>query len=179
MALANPALPYGLRDVRLTPIDAAGALGTPVDLPVGRHFNFTEAEDHEELRGDDKLVAVRGKGPVVNWEIESGGISLDAWKVLTGGQVTTTGVTPNQIKTLSKKGTDARPYFRVEGQSIGDSGGDVHAKVYRCKVTGDLGGEFADGQFFLTSCSGQGLPDPVNADALYDIIQNETATAIP
>lgn len=176
MALSNPALPYGLRDVKITPIDAAGALGTPVDLPAGQTFSFSETENFEELRGDDIVQASRGDGPVVEWSLEAGGISIAAWKVLAGGTITDSGVTPNLKKTFAKKGLDARPYFKVEGQSISDSGGDVHCVVHKCKADGDLSGEFADGSFFVSSASGKGYPN--STDDLYDFVQNETAAAI-
>lgn len=176
--MLGTALPFGLRDVKLTPIDSAGALGTAVDLPNARVFSFTEAEAFEELRGDDQLQAVRGSGAEIEWELEAGGISFEAYKVLTGGTIAETGTTPDQVKTFSKKGTDQRPYFRVEGQAISDSGGDVHAIVYRCRCTESLEGSFEDGQFMLTSASGRGLPDPNNSGALYDFVQNETAADI-
>lgn len=176
MALDDPQLPYGLRDVKITPINSDGSLGTPVDLPVSQTFSFSEAEEFEELRGDDRLVAVHGQGPTVEFDLEAGGISLEAWQVLTGGTLSETGVTPSQIKALTKKTTESRPYFRVEGQSINDVDGDTHVVLYKCKVTENLEGEFADGTFFVTSCSGQGLGD--GDDNLYTITWNETATAI-
>jgi hypothetical protein len=139
-------------------------------------LSFTESEDTEELRGDDTLVATHGNGVTLEWDLEGGGISLDALKVISGGTVTQTGTTPNIKKTLAKKGADARPYFFVEGQVIGDAGGDVHAVLYKCKATGDIGGEFSEGAFFLTGASGIGIPN--ETDKLWDIVQNETATAI-
>ena len=177
MALAETAYPFGLRDVKITPIADNGDLGDPVDLPASRTFSFAESEDFEELRGDDRVVASHGAGPTVSWSLEAGGISLAAYAVIAGGDVgDVAGSTPNQSITYKKKGGDARPYFKVEGQSISDSGGDVHGVVYRCKADGDLGGEFSDGSFFLTAASGKGYPD--DDDNLYDFVQNETATAI-
>lgn len=176
MALDDPALPYGLRDVKITPILADGSLGTRVDLPVSQTFSFSEAEEFEELRGDDRLVAVHGKGAQVEFDLEAGGISLDAWQVLTGGTLTETGVTPSQVKSLLKKTTESRPYFQVEGQSINDVDGDTHVLIYKAKVTDNLEGEFADGSFFVTSCSGQGLGDA--DDNLYKITWNESASTI-
>lgn len=176
MALEDPMLPYGLRDVKLTPINSDGSLGTPVDLPVSQTFSFSEAEEFEELRGDDRLVAVHGQGPTCEFDLEAGGISLEAWQVMTGGDLDETGATPNQTKSFTKLVTQSRPYFRVEGQSINDVDGDTHVIIYKAKVTENLEGEFADGQFFVTSCSGQGLGD--DQDRLYTITWNETASAI-
>lgn len=177
MALPAYALPYGLRDVRLKPLDAAEATGTIVDLPAARTFSFGEQESFEDLRGDDVIIATHGSGPNVAWTLESGGISLDALKVIAGGTVTQTGTTPNIIKTYSKLGTDAKPYFQVEGQAISDNGGDLHCKVYKCKADGDIGGDFGDATFFLTGASGRGIP-LISNSKLYDFMQNETAVTI-
>lgn len=176
------ALPYGLRDVKLTPYTNGGAttLGTPVDLPNARTFSFSEAEEFTELRGDDKVVTTRGQGAQVEWDLEAGGLSFDALKVMAGGTVAETGVTPNIVKTFTKKVTDARPFFQVEGQAISDTGGDMHCRLPRCRVTGNIEGEFGDGSFFLTSGSGVALPSLVTGeeDTLYEFVQNETVTAI-
>jgi hypothetical protein len=182
MPLTTHPLPYGLRDVKLTAYTDAAAttLGTSVDLPVGRTFSFSEAEEFTELRGDDKVVATRGQGSTVEFELESGGISLDAWKVLSGGTLTSTGTAPAQSKKLSKKSTDARPYFKVEGQIISDSGGDVHCVLPKCKITDSLEGEFSDGEFMLTNASGTAIGSTLTGqeDVVYEMTQNETAVAI-
>lgn len=176
------ALPYGIRDCKLTPyLDAGGVqLGTvSYDLPNMQTFSFSETEEFQELRGDDRIVTTRGQGAQVEWELESGGISIRCWAIFSGGQVIESGVTPNRAITLRKKGSDSRPYFRVEGQAISDSGGDVRTIVYRCRCNDTIEGEFADGEFFATSVSGLGLPllDDTQ-DLLYDIIQNESKTTI-
>lgn len=181
MPLATP-LPYGLRDVKLTPYasTASTTLGTPVDLPNARTFSFSEAEEFTELRGDDKVVTTRGQGASVEWDLESGGLSFEAVKILVGGTITESGVAPNTVRTFTKKVTDNRPFFKVEGQAISDSGGDLHCVLDRCRSTGSLEGEFADGEFFLTSGSGVALPSLQTGreDTLYEFVQNESVTAI-
>jgi hypothetical protein len=170
-------LPYGLRDVKVTPFTTGETLGTPVDLPNARTFSFEESEDFEELRGDDKVVATRGQGPSVSWELEAGGISLEAYVVLNGGTVTVSGVTPNVVKTYTKKSTDAKPNFQVEGQAISESGGDFHVVLFKCKATDGVEGELSDGAFWLTSASGTAI-GRISDDKVYDFVDNETATPI-
>jgi hypothetical protein len=182
MAINNPALPYGLRDVKLTPVNADGSLGASLDLPVARVFTFNETEAYTDLQGDDQTVASHGAGPTVDWELEAGGISLAALQIIAGGTLTSTGTTPNGQLKLSKKTTDARPYFQVEGQAISDSGGDMHAVVYRCKATGDIEGQFQNGQFMLSKCKGKGYGNNVGTSPnfnLWDWIVNESVNAIP
>ena len=176
----SESLPYGIRDIKLTPVTAAGVLGTPVDLPNARTLSFEEGEEFEELRGDDQVVATRGSGPAVSWELESGGISLEALVVLNGGSVVASGVTPSQVKTYKKLATDARPEFKVEGQAMSESGGDFHTILWRCKSTEEISGEFSDGGFFLTAASGSALPSKTTANVgeLYRFVHNETAVPI-
>lgn len=183
MPLDTTPLPYGLREIKLTPYtdDAATTLaGTSIKLPNARTLSFAETEDFEELRGDDKLVASHGSGPTVEWELEGGGVAFEAVAAMYGGTVTETGVAPNQVKTLNKKATQSRPYFRAEGRAISDSGGDFHIVIYKCKATDNLEGELGDGQFFLTGASGVGMAstEATSIDSLWDFVQNETATPI-
>ncbi len=170
-------LPYGLRDVALYPLTGETP-GTAVHIPNNQTFAFAEAEQFDELRGNDGFVAIHGKGPQVDWELDHGGISFQAVQTMYGGTITTTGTTPNQKTTYAKKSTDVRPYFMVEGQAISDSGGDFHAKLYRCKANGDLKGDMKDGTFWITGAKGKAIGRSSDG-ALYDLIQNESVTAIP
>ena len=180
MALAAYALPFGLRDVLLTPYasdttteNAAGKK----DLPAARTFSFAETEEFSTLEGDDTTIAAHGAGPTVEWELESGGISIDVWKILAGGTDAQTGITPAIKRTYTKLTTDARPYFKCEGQAISDSGGDMHGVVYRCKADGDLEAEMANGEFTLTAASGKGYGQTLTPFKLYEWVHNETAVA--
>lgn len=179
MALADYALPFGLRQVKLIPLDASGALieADAVFLPASRTFSFSETEDFENLDGDDRRIASHGAGPVVEWELEGGGISLEVWKILSGGTVVDGGTAPSATRTFTKKTSDSRPYFQVEGRAISDNGGDFHAVVYRCKADGDLEASMENGSFLLTTASGTGFGDPTT-EKLYEFTHNETATPL-
>lgn len=174
--IAFDPVPYGCRDIRVYPLTGEVA-GTGVDFPRARQMSFTEAESFDELRGDDGLVAVHGKGPSVNWEIEQGGITFAALQVINGGTITTAGTTPSQTTTYSKKGTDQRPYFKMEAQVISDSGGDFHVVLFRCRTTGDVKGDSKEGAFLLLGARGIALPQASDSK-LYNLVQNETAAAI-
>lgn len=178
------AYPFGMRDVKITPITnlvTETLAASSLDLPAARVMSFTESEDFEELRGDDKRITMRGTGAEVEWELEAGGYNADIVKAIYGGTLTDSGTTPAQIRKIRKLATDARPFFKAEGQAMSDNGGDVHVVLFRCRATGDFDGEFSDGSWFLTNASGAAFPSQAAAsvDALYDIIYNETVTAIP
>lgn len=188
MALGN-SIPYGLRDVKLVkyPTLAATTFGSVlVDLPVSRTFSFNDTEEFEELRGDDTLVTSHGQGATVEWELESGGISFEAYAILAGGTITESGIAPNQVKRYRKKTTDQRPFFVAIGQAISDSGGDFKPVVWRCRTTDDIEGELSDGEFFIPTASGTGFGCLVTGnvggseiqDSVYDFVQAETITNI-
>jgi hypothetical protein len=178
------ALPYGIRDLKITPYTDAAATtlaGSSLDLPNAQTLSFAESEDFEVLRGDDGVVATRGKGPGVDWDLQAGGVALTVVQAMYGGTITVTGVTPNTKTQFRKLGTDSRPYFKVEGQAISESGGDFHTILWKAKCTKDLKGEHADSTFFLTGAGGSAVPATLTAalGALYDMVSNETAVAIP
>jgi hypothetical protein len=183
MAQGQP-IPYGIRDIKLTPYttDAATVLAaSSVDLPIAQTLGFVETEDSNTLRGDDADQAVHGSGAKVQWTLEAGGLSFEAVRTMYGGVINESGVTPNQVKTLDKNSTHSRPYFQIEGQTISDSGGDVHAIIRRAKSTGDLKGDFKLDEFFITGAEGVGLPSlvPATLTNVWRLVQNETAVAIP
>lgn len=175
MSVLPTSLPYGMRDIKLRPLTGEVA-GLSVDLPNARTMQFAESEDFSDLRGDDGVAATHGGGPTVNWSLEGGGVSFEAVVTMYGGTITTSGTTPAQKKTLSKTGSQTRPYFQAEGQAISDSGGDFHILLYRCKATGDLAGTLGDAAFWLTGASGKALPR-LSDGKVWDWVQNETAVA--
>lgn len=189
MPLTTIPIPYGLRDVKIRPytdLSATVLSATKIDLPYAQTFSFSDTEEYNDLRGDDKLVTSHGQGSEVEWSLASGGISLEAYAAMAGGTVNESGVTPNQVKRYRKNVQNQRPWFLTEGQAISDSGGDVHGVVFLCRVTGEIQGEMADGEFWVTEASGKGFPARADnlgsyanvIDDLYDLIQNETITAI-
>lgn len=181
-APVSTALPYGCNDLKLTGYtDAAGQVlgGVSVDLPYIQTLNFAEAEEFQELRGDDRLITTRGRGSMVNWDLEGGGMATAVWATLSGGDVIERGLTPNREIEIRKRGTQTRPWFRIDGKIISDSGGDVLVRIYRCRCNGNITANFADGQFTTTAVSGVGYPllDDTN-DLLYSIFRRETSHAI-
>lgn len=178
------ALPFGVRDIKIMPytdLTATTLAVAMIDLPYARQLSFAEVEKYEDLRGDDQLVTSHGGGPSIEFDLESGGISLEAWGALTGGVVTTSGLDPNLVKRVTKRVTDQRPFFRLVGQSISDSGGDLWCEIYRARMTDKMEGSFEDEKFMLTQGSGQGFGSWVPGDEngkLYDFVQHQAITPI-
>lgn len=165
--------PFGLRDVKIT--NLAGT--TQVDLPVAMTLSITERLRTGELSGDDRLQAVVSFSEAVEWELEAGGISLEAYALMSGRTVSTSGSSPSEVTTLTVSGAEAFPYFKIYGKSIGDESDDVHVLLFKAKVTSGFSGQFQDGQFFQNGLSGIAVDDETNG--VMDIVQNETAQDLP
>lgn len=177
MALPDTSLPYGIRDIKVYPYTGDTPAATGIDLPNARTLSFSEAEDFEELRGDDGVVAVHGNGASVDWDLEAGGINLDALKAINGGTVTTSGVTPDEVSTYVKNETDQRPYCKIVGQAISDAGGDFHVVLHKARSTGEVSGELSDGAFWLTSANGRAIGRAADR-RIYEFLSNETVTPV-
>ena len=166
--------PFGLRDLKVTNIGGT----SQVDLPSSLTLTFKERLTQGEMRGDDATQSVVAITDAVEWSIEAGGISLEALAIMTGRTATAAGTTPNRTVTMSANAGDNMPYFKIYGKSVGDvSTDDIHVKLNKCKLTSGIEGEFKDGSFFMTKCSGIAI-DP-GAGAIYDIVQNATAANLP
>lgn len=182
MAVVPDALPYGLRQIRITPYtDGQGTVlgGTSYPLPVAMTLGFSETEQYDELRGDDVLVAVHGRGAQVDWSLEAGGISITAWSIVSGALVVESGVAPYRTTRMRKSGDDIRPYFRIDGRAISDSGGSMLTRIYRAKANGRLQADLRGGAFQTSRIDGVGLPMIGDAGRwLYEFIRQETDAAI-
>lgn len=173
MALTGTIRAFGLRDLKVVKLPGT----TVVDLPYAMTMTFRERLTSGELRGDDATQAVVAITDAVEWELEAGAISLEAWAAMTGRTVALTGTTPSQVNTFTASAGDVYPYFKVYGKSVGDGADDVHVLIWKAKCTGGIEGEFKDGEFWVTKCSGIAVDDGTNG--IFDIVQNETAAALP
>jgi hypothetical protein len=165
--------PFGLRQVRL--VNMAGT--QYVDLEAAQTLTFRERIESAELSGNDGIQSVVAFSKAVEWSLEDGGISLEAYAMLTGRTMVTAGEAPNETHKVTGRAGDAAPYIKLYGKVISeDSAEDVHCYIYKAKCTA-IEGQFADGQFWVTKCSGIGIDDGENG--VFDFIGEQTAGDLP
>ena len=172
MPLTSDLKPFGLREITLVPLPS----GTAVKLSAAQTLSFKEALTSGELRGNDATQAIAAYLDKVEWTLESGGLSFDAIKVLTGRTIAASGTTPNQKNTILARAGDTYPYFKIYGKVINDDGSDIHCLIYKAKLTDGLEGEWKDGEFYVQSASGVAVD---NGTKLYELTHNETAASVP
>lgn len=170
-----------LKDCKVSPLtaDSEGSptYGAPVDVPGIQSLGITPEMESKELEGDGDIIDIYSRVRKINWTWNNGKIPLDALKVLLGGTVEASGVTPTQKQTY-ELGDENAPWFKLEGQAVyvEDGMGDTHVVLPKCKCTGGaaftLGNEFA-----VLQASGTAIR-PVSNRKIIRIVFNETATDI-
>jgi len=173
MSLDTHPKPFGLSDIKIT--NMAGTL--QVDLPASTKLTFKERVKSAEGPGDDMLSTVVSVRDAVEWELEATGLPLEALALMYGLTTSTSGTTPNQIKTLEHHGGVRLPYFKLYGKSLGEGDDDVHCIIYKAKVTEGLDSPFEYGTLQKSTIKGIGIDDGTNG--VYDWVQNETAADLP
>lgn len=176
-------IPYGLHRLWLTPytdVNGTQLASTSYRMPIARTLAFAESEQFDTLDGDDKQsVAMQGKGATVDGQLEGGGVSLMIWSILTGGQYPVSGLGAGVVGELIKRGSDRRPYFRVDGQVRANDGGDYICRIFRCIASGKITSDFKYGTFTVTQADITGTPMPGDDDDyLYLLRANDTVTTI-
>jgi len=173
MALTTTPKPFGLSDIKITNIGG----GTQVDLPDSAEFNFKERILSAEGKGDDKLGSVVSVLEAVEWELKCSSLPLEALAIMYGDPTSTTGTTPDQVKTLKREGASRLPYFKIYGKSLGEGDDDVHCILFKCKITEGLDAGMKYGEILQPSIKGIGIDDGTNG--VYKWVQNETADDLP
>ncbi len=161
---------FGLREIALYSADGTGK----VLLPAAMMLHVTPLLNSVRFEADGRVVGAAGFVAGAEWELEAGGISLEALAKLTGDAAATAGSAPNRTLTLSHGAGDAMPYLRIAGRALAGDGGDVFARLYRCKVEA-LEGTFREGEFWVTYAKGVAVSD---GPRVYEFVQRETAAAL-
>lgn len=163
--------PFGLR--ALTVVDSTGRRA---DM-CGATLTFSEAVETKEVRENDVLLGTFSATTGFNFSFEEGAITPEAYAIMTGRQIyALTNGDGSGGKTIQFKSGDYYPEFTIIGKAISSDGrGDTHLRIVGAVLTGELGGEMAQDEFFVLSGSGvareaelifNNSPQPLNPSPL-------------
>ena len=163
-------VPFGLRQIAL--YDSAGA--NKVLLPAALMLHVTPLLQSARFEADGRMVGAASFVTGAEWELEAGGISLEAFAKLTGLAATSAGSAPSRTLTLSADAGAQFPYLRIAGRAVAAEGGDVYARLYRCKVEA-MEGTFREGEFWVSFAKGVAVS---NGTVAFEFVQQETVAAL-
>jgi hypothetical protein len=164
MTTAFGDMPWGIKEIKLK------RNSTVVELPASMTLKFKEKFVSARGRGGNALRALAAAPDGVEWEMSALGLDLEAYALIRGLTVVETGVTPNQVKTLSSSNTNNIPYFDIYGRALGVGNDDIHYHIINAKLTEGLDAPFEDGKLTESALKGEALD--------WEMVQNETATEI-
>lgn len=153
-----------------------------VDVPGITKVTIGPKAETKKLFGDSALLDVYQKTTEIEITVESAMMSLDVLKVILGGNVTLSGVSPNQKQTYSLTAANSTPpFFKIEGRWLyaGEGIGDAHFILYKCKVIDPPEFEIEDASGNFGKCKFKASAVPCQSNGQwFDVVLNETAEPI-
>ena len=113
---------YGMRDIKITTSDGV----TQVDLPAAQTMTWTDTIVSADLRGDDVIVSSVAFIEGAEVTLNAGGITLEAYALLTGESVASAGTTPDRTETITRTGGKSYPWIKAYGRALGDADDGLH-----------------------------------------------------
>lgn len=175
-------LPYGLTDLVIEPLDASFAPIASAGRKMlnGQTMDVAPTEDQTDEEGYGVVVGTVYLATKADVTLHSAGTDLDVLAAITGGTVVSTGTTPSIVQTLDiGVAAQARPYCRVTGKALGNTGGDAWLRVNAVRFSLP-GGGFDHKAFNETDITGTAIAPTAGAASgkLMTRIHHETATAL-
>jgi len=170
-------IPYSVEDCYVYPY-SAGVPGTGKDVVGIRRLEQTLSVETSEHRGDNQILASASSLNFVDIDVEIGALNLDAVVALSGGTVATTGVAPNQIRTMERKTTDVVADMQIKSQTTSkDAAGGAFRLVFpRCQWRSGPDYGMADNEYPAPTIGIRAVPNATFV--LYRWEQFETAVAL-
>jgi hypothetical protein len=169
-------IPYSVSDAAAYPF-VSGAAGAMVDVVGIRSAEMSGAIETAETRGDNKILATAASFNSVDLTITVGQLALASIAAISGGIVTTTGVAPNSVTTLTRKVTDvvADFQFKVQTPSKDSGGGATRLTFPRCQWQGGPDYNMSDNEFPEVTVNARAIPS--TTDVLFLVENYQTLTA--
>lgn len=187
MPLSHETKAFAVSDCKIAklltdPAGGSATYGTLTDVPGIKEVTVSGEVNSVSLRGDntelDRNTSITGRTLTVS----HAKVSLDVLAILLGTATTAdTGVTPNQVATLTMSNTDTPNYFRLVAKTptggADSPTGDVHYSFDKCIITSfpDLG--LAEEDYRIVSFEAAAIP-LVSTGRAMRIIANETAAVL-
>lgn len=152
-----------LSDLQVAPYNiTANTYGAPVALAGGQTLDVEFQADTDELRVYGVIGALLRVTTGAALTLSEGGIDFSARAILTGWANSTSGTTPNQVRSSRIKagGANQLPYFGVIGTGSTDDGGLMVVGLRCCKLDAipkmTLDGQ--ENKFNVSESSGMAIP---------------------
>lgn len=179
-----PTTTYGRKIFGLREVKVRKSGNTPwITCPVAQRWTVTPENAKGVFEGDDARqggVSFIIGGKV---EIDEAAMSLEALSEITAYDLVESGTTPTRTKTLSIS-NHPMPYFEAQGRSVADAGDGVYVHCFKLQIDVAPPIEMKYGAVYVGKFSAAMFCDETQLDLAgnpkpYEVVQQETATALP
>lgn len=194
MAITKETKLLGINDLKVIKIqndndngfDVASVGGVAdgvVDIKGIQSLALTPKFIEKDLRGDEVVLDRYSKLDSIDFSFSNAYLSLDALANLLGGSVVASGTGSTEVQKYTMTGNSVPGYFVLEAQTLYSDAGDVHVRLYKCKIN-KFDYEMKGEDYATVSISGMAIPtqfdfgDPSSTGKIKEVTINETATAI-
>lgn len=137
MPTAHETVVYDVHDFKVWALLTDSVSGSPtydaaVDVPGVAEVSFDPNFIANELKGDAKIIAKKGRIDKFNFSATYGRVALDALEVFMGGTVSD----GSGFARWRFPASNSLPYFKAAFQISDAEVGDVHVTGFKCQVTG-------------------------------------------
>jgi hypothetical protein len=165
-----------------TDTSASLAFGTNTDVPGISNLSIKPEFLSKELYGDAQILDTYSKLRKITGSVKHAMLSFPVLAIITGGAVTDTGITPNEVGTFNWLGANLPPFWHLEctvnyqgGLDAGGTG-DFHFVIHKGKMT-NFEIEAQGEDYATVSFDFEGIPCK-NNDKVMSLVENETAVAL-
>lgn len=192
MTLQKDVKIIGVKEIKLARLtanseDVALTFDALIDIPGPKSIKATRKTVVKECKGAGRKLGRYEKVDGYDLEFSNAKVPLDALALVNGGQIITTGTSPNQINAYVETGDNIGGSFKMEyvPEKVDEIGvGDVH-RIFYC-VNGSLNIEEKEGDYATCNFKGEAIPAEgkitINAKEvkhpLTAVFINETAVSI-
>ena len=136
--------------------------------------NFTE----KGLKGDGKILDYYIQLDTIGFSFESAKVDLEVLAILEGGNLVSSGTSPNEVHTYTVGASSTPKYFKLEGKTnyTGGAAGDFHFSLFKCRANSVVV-EYKTQDYAIVSVVGIAIPT-TNNGSIKEYRINETAATI-
>lgn len=121
----------------------------------GINLSVNEQIYTDQTMCNDQVVGTFSQMESVQFSIQEGAISIEAWQIMTGRAIVKTIENNKRVISYSANVGDVYPTFNLVGVAkSGDDGSEVHIRLLEARLTSGLSGEFDQDSFLTLGASG-------------------------
>ena len=145
-------LSRGISDLAVYVLGANDVLGTKVDVPGARAFEWSAESTADTIEGDDEILGTAYSAKEGSGSLSTAKANLTALAAMLGTTAVASGTTPNQLVTMeeSSAANQVNLAFKAQAKSVDQAGSAFQVQIWKAKV-GSVSESLENGAWHIPS----------------------------